>query len=43
MLKLCYEIEVELTHVNRSTNQHVGSLATGASKIKFEDDKVIIN
>lgn len=31
--KLCYEIDVELTHVNRSTNRHADSLATDASKI----------
>lgn len=37
--KLCDEIDVELTHVNRSTNRHADSLATDASKIKFEDDE----
>ena len=37
--KLCDEIDVELTHVNRSTNRHADSLATLASKIKFEDDE----
>ena len=36
--KLCDEIDVELTHVNRSTNRHADSLATLASKIKFELD-----
>lgn len=39
MQKLCDEIDVELTHVNRSTNRHADSLATLASKIKFEDDE----
>lgn len=42
VLKLCYEIDVELTHVNRSTNRHADSLATNASKIKFEDDEAVI-
>lgn len=37
--KLCDEIDVELTHVNRFTNRHADSLATLASKIKFEDDE----
>jgi ribonuclease HI len=37
--KLCDEIDVELTHVNRSTNRHADSLATDASKRKFEDDE----
>lgn len=37
--KLCDEIFVELTHVNRSTNRHADSLATLASKRKFEDDE----
>lgn len=40
--KLCDEIDVELTHVNRSTNRHADSLATLASKIKFEDDEAVI-
>ena len=37
VLKLSYSIDVELTHVNRSTNRHADSLATLASKIKFEE------
>lgn len=40
--KLCDEIDVEFTHVNRSTNRHADSLATLASKIKFEDDEDVI-
>lgn len=40
--KLCDEIDVELTHVNRSTNRHADSLATLASKKKFEDDEAVI-
>lgn len=39
--KLCDEIDVELTHVNRSTNRHADSLATLASKIKFVDAEAI--
>lgn len=37
--KLCDEMDVEFTHVKRSTNRHADSLATLASKIKFEDDE----
>ena len=33
---------MELTHVNRSTNRHADSLATLASKRKFEDDEAVI-
>jgi len=40
--KLCDEIDVEFTHVNRSTNRHADSLATLASKKKFEDDEAVI-
>lgn len=40
--KLCDEIDVEFTHVNRSTNRHADSLATLASKRKFEDDEAVI-
>lgn len=37
------EIDVEFTHVNRSTNRHADSLATLASKRKkFEDDEAVI-
>ena len=37
--KLCEEIDVELTYVNRFTNRYVDLSATLASKIKFEDDE----
>lgn len=42
--KLCEKMDVELTlkKNNRSTNRHADSLATLASKIKFEDDEDVI-